>query len=122
MTAVMAIRSEHAARIYRGDKHFEFRRQRPRFSPGLKIFIYEPIPVRAVTGLFHVADLIEIENNLNSLEEDDCARVAVESYLRGARRPTAIRVVGPRRLDQPVSLESLGVKAAPQSYVFIGSR
>jgi predicted transcriptional regulator len=118
----MAIRSEHAARIYQGDKHFEFRRQRPRFSLGLKIFIYEPAPVRAVTGHFRVADLIEIDDNLSVLEQDDGARVIVESYLRGARRPTAIRVVGPQRLDQPVSLESLGMKAAPQSYVFIGSR
>lgn len=122
MTAVMAIRSEHAARIYRGDKHFEFRRQRPRFSPGLKIFIYEPTPVQAVTGHFHVADLIDIGNNLNALEEDDSARAVVELYLRGSRRPTAIRVAGPKRLDQPLPLEFFGVKAAPQSYVYIGCR
>jgi predicted transcriptional regulator len=118
----MAIRREHADRIYRGDKHFEFRRQRPRFTAGLKIFIYEPSPVRAVTGHFHVADLIDINTNLSVLEQDDCARAIVEAYLRGARRPTAIRVAGPKRLDQPLSLQSLGVKAAPQSYVFIGSR
>ncbi|WP_145011398.1 hypothetical protein [Mycobacterium marseillense] len=122
MSAVMAIRSEHAERIYRGDKRFEFRRQRPRFTTGLKIFIYEPTPVRAVTGHFHVAGLIAIDNNLRALEEDDCARVIVESYLRGARRPTAIRVAGPKRLDRPLSLEALGLKAAPQSYVHIGPR
>jgi predicted transcriptional regulator len=122
LTAVMAIRREHADRIYRGDKQFEFRRQRPRFTPGLKIFIYEPTPVRAVTGHFHVADLIDIDTNLSVLEEDECARAIVESYLRGGRRPTAIRVAGAKRLYQPLSLESLGVKAAPQSYVFIGSR
>lgn len=122
LTAVMAIRSEHAVRIYRGDKLFEFRRQRPRFSTGLKILIYEPTPVRAVTGHFYVTDLIAIDNNLSALENDDYARAVVESYLRGARRPTAIGIAGPKRLDRPLSLESLGLKAAPQSYVHLGPR
>lgn len=122
MTAVMAIRSQHADRIYRGDKRFEFRRQRPRFASGLKVYIYEPTPVRAVTGYFHVATLIDVEDNLGALEQDRNARVIVESYLHGARRPTAIGIARPQRLDDPVSLEFLGVKAAPQSYVYLDAK
>src|SRR4051812_18534025 len=103
-TAVMAIRSHHADRIYCGDKQFEFRRQRPRFIPGLKVFIYEPTPVQAVTGYFHVAALIDFDENLSSLEADQHERVIVESYLQGARRPTAIGIARPKRLAYPLSL------------------
>ncbi|ORV87878.1 hypothetical protein AWC12_16205 [Mycolicibacterium iranicum] len=119
----MSIRAPHADRIYRGDKRFEFRRQRPRFSPGLKVFIYEPTPVRAVTGHFRVDGLVDIgDGDLRALEPDDGERGFVESYLRGARRPTAIEIAQPRRLDHPVSLDSLGVNVAPQCYVYIPSR
>lgn len=119
----MSIRTQHADRIYRGDKRFEFRRQRPRFSSGLKVFIYEPTPVRAVTGHFRVDELVDIgDGDLSALEGDNGERRFVESYLCGARRPTAIGIAQPRRLDNPVSLESLGVSVAPQSYVYIPSR
>lgn len=117
--AVMAIRSYHADRIYRGDKRFEFRRQRPRFTSGLKVFVYEPTPVQAVTGYFYVGTVIDVGDNLGALEQDQHERVTVESYLRGGRRPTAIAVTRPRRLDNMVSLASLGVRFAPQSYTYI---
>lgn len=117
---MISIRARHADRIYRGDKRFEFRRQRPRFSPGLKVFIYEPTPIRAVTGHFRVDELVDIrDGDLSALEEDNGERGFVESYLRGARRPTAIGIAHPQRLEHPVSLESLGVNVAPQSYVYI---
>lgn len=119
----MSIRARHADRIYRGDKRFEFRRQRPRFSPGLKVFIYEPTPIRAVTGHFRVDELADISNgDLRELEADDGERKFVESYLYGARRPTAIGIAQPGRLVHPVSLKSLGVNVAPQSYVYIPAR
>lgn len=120
-TAVMAIRSHHADRIYRGDKQFEFRRRRPRFTRGLKVFIYEPTPLQAVTGYFNVATLIDVDHNLCELEQDHHERLMIESYLQSAARPTAIEIAQPMRLDQPVSLASLGVKVVPQSYVYIDS-
>ena len=70
LTAVMAIQTHHADRIYRGDKQFEYRRLRPRFTPGIKVYIYEPLPVQAVTGYFHVAGLIDLDNNLAELEHN----------------------------------------------------
>ncbi|OMB93220.1 hypothetical protein A5732_16855 [Mycobacterium colombiense] len=118
----MAIRNQHADRIYRGDKRFEFRRQRPRFTTGLRVYIYEPTPVQLVTGHFCVSTLIDVEDNLVALEQDKCARTLVESYLQGARRPTAIGIVKPMRLDRPLSLAQLGVTAPPQSYVYVDSK
>lgn len=121
MTAVMSIRSEHAARIYSGDKRFEFRRRRPRFSPGLKIYIYEPLPVRAVTGHFRVASVADL-GDLDALESDQNARELVRCYLRGALQPTAIEIVEATELDVPVTLEHFGVTTAPQSYLYIGAK
>lgn len=120
---MMSIRTWHADRIYAGAKRFEFRRRRPRFSPGLKVYVYEPTPVRSVTGFFLVDTLVDIDGvDLCELEDDGGERRFVESYLRDACRPTAIGVTQPRRLDKPVSLQTFGVKFAPQSYVFISSR
>jgi predicted transcriptional regulator len=121
LTAVMSIRSQHAARIYSGDKRFEFRRRRPRFLPGLKVYIYEPLPVRAVTGHFRVASVADIKD-LDSLESDEDARNHVQLYLRGAHQPTAIEITGVTELDVPMTLEHFGVSTAPQSYIYIGTK
>lgn len=115
----MAIHRHHADRIYRGDKRFEFRRQRPRFTGGIQVFIYEPTPVQAVTGHFHVAELVDIDNNLSELETDNHERQHVKRYLHGARRPTAIGVDNPTRLEQPTPLSAFGITTAPQSYIYL---
>lgn len=119
----MSIRTWHADRIYAGCKRFEFRRRRPRFGSGLKVYIYEPAPVQAVTGYFSVDKIVDVTGvDLRELEEDSGERSFVQSYLLGASRPTAIGIAQPWRLDRPLLLQSLGVKSAPQSYVFTASK
>ena len=122
LIAIMSIRAEHAGRIYCGDKQFEFRRQRPRFVVGTKIFVYEPTPVRAVTGYFFTGVLADIGHSVDSFEMDPDERLAIEAYLTGARRPTAIEISKPARPGRPLPLGSFGVKTAPQSYMFLNLR
>lgn len=122
LTAVMAIRSQHAARIYNGDKLFEFRRQRPRFTVGMKVFVYEPKPIQSITGYFRVASVSAVDDRLGELETDPIARATVDAYLCGARRPTAIEIEQATRLNTPVLLSSFGVRVAPQSYVYLQAR
>ncbi len=77
--------------------------------------------MQAVTGYFHVAGLIDLDNNLAELEHNKNERNKVETYLHGARRPTAIAIASPTRLAQPLAFGQLGLKAAPQSYVYTES-
>ena len=115
----MAIRQHHAARIYRGEKRFEFRRRRPRFELATKVYIYETTPVRMVSGFFYASEILDIGDDIDAFESDDRESAFVAEYLRYARRPTAIRIGSPRRLDQPAPLTTFGLAAAPQSYVYV---
>jgi predicted transcriptional regulator len=115
----MAIRQHHAARIYRGEKRFEFRRRRPRFELLTKVYIYEPTPVRMVSGFFYASEILDIGDDIGAFESDERESAFVAEYLRDARQPTAIRVGNPCRLEQPALLTTFGVVAAPQSYVYV---
>jgi len=116
---VMAIKQYHAARIYSGEKRFEFRRLRPRFDLPAKIYIYEPTPVRMVSGFFYASAMFDVDGDIATYESDVSESSTVAEYLAGGRRPTAIRVDDPCRLSRPVPLGSFGVTAAPQSYVYV---
>ena len=117
MTAVLlSLAPRHAKRIFDGDKHFEFRRTTPRLSLPATAYVYETQPTGAVVGMFLVTASLGGDTDLPSLEEDPHEREAVEEYLRGAARPTALTVRLPVRFSEPIPLSRWGLHRAPQSY------
>lgn len=114
----MAIRQHYAERIYTEHKRFEFRRVRPRFDIPVKVYVYEPSPIRLITGHFHAVALFDVDAYLNEYEADPQEAARIAQYLSGAKRPTAIQIGSAQRLPDAVTLAAVGIAAAPQSYVY----
>jgi predicted transcriptional regulator len=120
--AVMAIRSQYAEAIYSGAKTHEYRRARTSFGIGDQVLIYEPMPVGRITGEFVVRSVRALTNanEVVRLEREMSITKAVQDYLSGARRITALEISSPSRWAVPVQLSEISPRLrAPQSYVFL---
>jgi predicted transcriptional regulator len=57
MVILLSIKPEYSNRIFSGEKHFEFRKQKPTY-PTTLIFIYESYPTKKIVGWFTVKKII----------------------------------------------------------------
>jgi predicted transcriptional regulator len=120
-TILLSIHPEHAANILIGEKGFEFRRVCPRSEVG-KIIIYATAPVGQVVGEADVAETIQgapDEVWAIACGSAGITRAAFEAYYAGREKAVAYRLAGVRAYSEPRALSGYGVKAAPQSFVYL---
>ncbi len=117
---LISIRPRYSRRIFAGHKVFEFRRRRVNVAAGADLFIYETSPTMAVVGHCIVGSVIqEPVDALVLLEENLDERRVVAAYLQGALKPCALELCDPVQFSEPVTLASVGVRRAPQSYTLL---
>jgi predicted transcriptional regulator len=120
--ALMAIQTVYADALYAGRKAFEYRRTSTSFARGDKVLVYEPGSRGLVTGHFVVGgvDVLAPPFEINAREDDSDISIAVERYLQGAKRATALKIWDATRWAEPKKLVQIspGLRA-PQSYVFL---
>ena len=117
--AVFSIRPYLAELLFQGKKLFEYRKCHVQPPVGGVGLIYETRPRSLVSGIFSIGRVIRgTAYDLERLEPDPLVRQFVREYLDGCSNASAVEVLHPRRFEQPLTISSLGLRSAPQSYAF----
>lgn len=118
---LMSIKPEHVENILAGKKHFEFRKTRCKQEID-SIVIYSTAPIGQVVAEAEVVDvLVDTPERIWAYTADDAGidKAFFDLYYAGRDSAVAYALGSVRRYKRPKQLADYGVKAAPQSYVYI---
>ena len=121
-TVLFSIQKKYAEMVYDKRKLHEYRRCRMGIPKGSICLLYETTPVRLVTGYFVAGDLIEGPVPIQDLEFDSGVIYEIGKYLDQSPMWSALQIIEPTKFTKPLSLESLNLSSAPQSYCFLAHR
>lgn len=122
---LLSLRPRFAHAILDGTKTVELRRTRVSALPGTLLVLYSSSPVMAVVG---VATLAERDTDSPEIiwrryrRHIGLSRAEFSDYFTGAEHATALTIVNPRALPEPMTLSWLRSHATfqpPQSYRYI---
>lgn len=120
-TILLAIKPEFVEKILSTQKCFEFRRTIPR-KPIDKIVIYATKPIARVVGMVNVCGIIsgtpdyvwQITQKNAGITQD-----FFDSYFYGRNTAYAYKLGKVIKYDTAKSLSDFGLRAAPQSFVYL---
>lgn len=118
---LMSINPEHVENILAGKKHFEFRKTRCKQEID-SIIIYSTAPVGQVVAEAEVIGILEdTPERIWECTADDAGidKTFFDFYYAGRDTAVAYALGAVKRYKRAKSLADYGVKAAPQSYVYI---
>ena len=118
---LMSINPEHVENILAGKKKYEFRKKKCKEQID-SIVIYSTAPVMKVVAEVEVKDIIEDTPQIVWKRTSNAAGVDKKYFYKyySGRNTAVAYVLGcVTRFESPRNLTDYGVKAAPQSYVYI---
>lgn len=122
---VFSIKPHYSESILNGIKTVELRRRFPaKISSGTLAYIYTTTPVRALTGLAEIEDVIERSPSQiwKEFSGQACiSRSQFRSYFAGVPSAFAIKLRDARRLRRPIELAELRERFSfepPQSFLY----
>lgn len=118
---LLSINPQYVESIMSGTKRYEFRKVKCKEKVD-KIIIYSTYPVMKVVGEAEVLDVL-----VNSPEEvwkktssfSGITKEFFDSYFSGHQKAVAYKLGKVKKYKKPVNLLDFGIKAAPQSFVYI---
>jgi predicted transcriptional regulator len=120
-TILLSIHPEFVDKIMTGEKKFEFRRVKTKREPD-KIIIYSTSPICKVIGEAEVEEII-INSPDVVWDKTKCfSGIKKDLYIEYyANRDVAVayKLKNVIEYEKPIELKDLGVKAAPQSFVYV---
>lgn len=118
---LLSINPEHVENIVRGKKQFEFRKFRCRRNIRTIVF-YATAPQKMVVGEAEIQEIIEDEIEEVWRQTKTLAGISYSfflEYYKGKSKAVAYRLVNVEVYDKPKSLSELGIKCAPQSFIYL---
>ena len=122
---LISIKPRYAAKIWSGEKQFEFRRAVPKELVPLDtcFYVYESAPVKRIVGYF-VVDHVRGGESLWTLWDAtrDYAGIGFEEFCRyfeGAPRNHALHIMFAQKLLYTRELWEIGLKRPPQNYLYL---
>ena len=117
----MSINPVHVNNILAGTKRFEFRKTKCKKSIDA-ILIYSTFPIKKVVAEVEVTEIIEgtpqsIWHKTSSAAGVD--KSFFDKYYAGKNNAVAYALGRITQYRKPLQLEDFGIKAAPQSYVYV---
>ena len=120
---LLSINPEHVANILTGCKTYEFRRKGAKHKVQ-SMLIYETAPRKKVVAEVEVLELLEDSpENLWERTRDGAgiSREFYDAYFVGRKVAYAYKLGKVHAFAVPKELSDYGVKAAPQSYMYVGN-
>ncbi len=118
---LLSINPEHVEKIIDGSKEYEYRKIRcKREVDG--ILIYETFPVCRIVAEAEIEKIIE--DTPKSIWNKTKAKSGISSefffsYYRDREKAIAYKLTNLKKYSTPKKLEEIGVKSAPQSFVYV---
>ena len=117
----MSINPEHVDNILAGTKKFEFRKTKCKEKID-SIIIYSTFPIMRVVAEVEVKDIIEDTPQIVWSKTRTAAgidKIFFDRYYNGRDIAVAYVLGEVKKFSAPKCLADYGVKAAPQSYVYV---
>lgn len=123
---LLSIHPKWAQKIYSGEKTVEWRKTFPKGYSGI-VFLYETAPVKKVTGFVIVAGFVGLNMNeygIFTYAEAMIRRGCVDEESLRKYQGHSGHVIGwliskSDKYTEPMSLETFGLKRAPQSWQYV---
>lgn len=118
---LMSINPEHVDNILAGTKKFEFRKNKCKEEID-SIIIYSTSPIMRVVAEVEVKGIIEDTPQVVWSKTQSAAgidKIFFDRYYNGRDVAVAYVLGKVRKFTAPKTLSDYGVKAAPQSYVYV---
>ena len=119
---IISIKRKYSEKIYSGEKIFELRKRKPSITIGTICWIYEPAPICMITGYFIYCGCTKELKAHFYLSNKNWIGVSAKEffdYYNEEYFAHAWEIKSPKKLANPISLEEINVRRAPQSYMFI---
>lgn len=122
---LISIKPEFVEQIRKGVKHFEYRKKIFKDQDVKEMYIYSSAPVKQVVALCHIKRVLnfspkevwQLTSQASGISQD-----FFFSYFEGRENAYAIEIEDIKFYTEPISLQDLGVKRAPQSFQYIHIR
>ena len=122
MKVLLSIKPEFAFKIFDGTKRYEYRRRIFKRSSVTTIVVYTSAPIQKVIGEFKIGAVLEGAPEELWAKTKDYAGIRRDRFLQyfsNSATGYAISVAEPRLYAHHVTLSSLGIARAPQSFVYL---
>lgn len=118
---LLSINPQHVENIVQGKKCYEYRKIRCKRKVE-SIIIYSTSPVKQVIGEVEVLEILEMNKeelwNLTK-EQSGISKKFYSTYFKGRKMAVAYKLGSVIKYDTPKLLVDLGVKVAPQSFMYL---
>lgn len=118
---LISINPEHVENIINGTKRYEYRKIAAKQDIS-SIIIYETTPVKKIVAEAEIVDVFMLSPEELWAQTKDGAgisKIFFDKYFSGREVAYAYKLGKIKVYDQPMCLDDFGVKAAPQSFVYI---
>lgn len=118
---LISINPRHVAKILSGEKKFEYRRKAAKKEVE-SLIIYETTPVKRVVAEAKILEVLEMppeELWRKTKDRSGISKEFFDDYFNGRNLAYAYRLGEIKVYDNPLELSFYGIKAAPQSFVYL---
>ena len=118
---LISIKPEYVKNIFNGSKKYEYRKIRCKQDID-KIIIYSTYPIMKVVGEAKVEKILEDSPDRIWEKTKKYSGINLnfyQKYFKGRSKAIAYKLTNIKKYDSPKELSSYGIKAAPQSFVYI---
>jgi len=120
-TILLSIKPEYVERIFTGIKKYEFRKHLPQKIVD-KIVVYSTDPVQQVVGEVEVIGALTMKPTPlweATKGASGISRAKYRAYFKGCTTACAFQLGLTQLYESPKTLEEIGIKSAPQSFVYL---
>ena len=118
---LISIKPEYVENIFNGSKKYEYRKIRCKQDID-KIIIYSTYPIMKVVGEAKVEKILEDSPDRKWEKTKKYSGIDLnfyQKYFKDRSKAIAYKLTNIKKYDSPKELSSYGIKAAPQSFVYI---
>ena len=118
---LISIKPEYVENIFNGSKKYEYRKIRCKQDID-KIIIYSTYPIMKVVGEAKVEKILEDSPDRIWEKTKKYSGIDLnfyQKYFKDRSKAIAYKLTNIKKNDSPKELSSYGIKAAPQSFVYI---
>ncbi|RJF70456.1 ASCH domain-containing protein [Rhodopseudomonas palustris] len=123
MRVLLSIKPEFAARIFQGEKRFEFRKSAFKDDRVKIVVVYVTSPVCKIVGEFDVVEILSDEPSRLWSRTKEYAGISEAffwDYFSGRTRAVALAIGDVREYSRPINPSKLIANfTAPQSYMYL---
>lgn len=122
MKVLLSIKPEFALKIFDGSKRYEYRRTIFKRGEVKTVVVYASDPIKRVIGEFEIEGLLHEELQALWVKTKNHAGISEKKFLEyftNKSKGYAIEVKASKMYDAPLTLASLLVPSAPQSFRYL---